>query len=275
MTPPPWSERRRCVAPASLVSLLFATAECHWAREPKPPISSQTSCAEALSVTDISTVAMSPSCRERSSRADLGTDDHTPGLFADRHRLEDTLIGDVNDRDVVADAVGRDQTAFVCIKGEVPDALSDQQIAFHLVGLCVDERDAVRRPERDEGPVAVMRQDDANRLYRLARNTWYGEFDPVNHLALCGIDDADRAAHLRGDPDLDAIRRPFGMTGPPVDEHVGDNLVRQIVDEMRHAGRLGGIDDPLAIGADADALGLDANRDLADDPTLLDVDDRH
>src|SRR5260221_12743241 len=210
MTPPPWSERRRCVAPASLVSLLFATAGCHWAREPRPPISSQTSCAEALSVTDISTVAMSPSCRERSSRADLGTDDHTPGLFPNRHRLEDTLIGDVNDRDVVADAVGRDQTAFVCIKGEVPDALSDQQIAFHLVGLRVDERDAIRRPERDEGPFAVTRQDDADRLDRFAPNPSDGELHPVDHLALCSINDADRAAYLRRDPDLEAIRGPFG-----------------------------------------------------------------
>src|SRR5258708_34788684 len=146
LTPPPGSERRRCVPPASLVSLLFATAGCHWAREQTPPISSQTFCAEALSVTDISTVAMSPSCRERSSRADLGTDDHAPGLFADRHRFEDTLIGDVNHRDVVADAVGRDQTAFVGIEGEVPGALSDQQRAFPVVGLRSDERDASRPP---------------------------------------------------------------------------------------------------------------------------------
>ena len=36
-----------------------------------------------------------------------------------------------------------------------------------------------------------------------------------------------------------------------------DDLVRLVVDEMGHAGRLGGVDDPASVGADSDAFGLD------------------
>ena len=57
---------------------------------------------------------------------------------------------DVDHRDVVRDAVGGVEELLVGREGELPDPLADQQIVLDLVGLGVDHRDPVGRPERDE-----------------------------------------------------------------------------------------------------------------------------
>ena len=58
-----------------------------------------------------------------------------------------------------------------------------------------------------------------------------------------------------------------------VDQHVVEGLVRRRVDEVGHVGRFGGVDQHLAVGADAHALGLDADGDVGDDLAVVDVDD--
>src|SRR5947199_1410878 len=58
-------------------------------------------------------------------------------------------------------------------------------------------------------------------------------------------------------------------------EYVGSDLARRGIDEMRHVGGLGGIDQGLAVRADGHALGLDADLDLAETGTLFDIDDGH
>src|SRR5215475_1067417 len=45
-----------------------------------------------------------------------------------------------------------------------------------------------------------------------------------------------------------------------VDEDVGDNLARRRVDDVRHAGRLGGVDEVSPIRAYPHTLGFDTHR---------------
>ena len=69
-------------------------------------------------------------------------------------------FGDVDHRDVVRGAVRREEQFFVRREGELPDALADEKILLDLEGLGIDDGDAVRRPQRDEGaglPSFVMR----------------------------------------------------------------------------------------------------------------------
>src|SRR5207253_10299564 len=58
-------------------------------------------------------------------------------------------------------------------------------------------------------------------------------------------------------------------------QDVGDDLARRGVDEMRHVGGFGSIDQDLAVGADGHALRLDADLNLAETGTLFDIDDGH
>ena len=61
--------------------------------------------------------------------------------------------------------------------------------------------------------------------------------------------------------------------GRGVDQHIGDDLARRGIDEMRHVGGLGRIDQDLAIRADRHAFGFDADLDVAKPGPLLDIDD--
>ena len=61
--------------------------------------------------------------------------------------------------------------------------------------------------------------------------------------------------------------------GRASDQHVGDDLARRGVDEMRHVGGLGGTDQDLAVRADRHAFRLDADLDVAHADPLFEVDD--
>ena len=78
------------------------------------------------------------------------------------------------------------------------------------------------------------------------------------------VDDRHRAADLGGDPELRAVVLELGKARPRIDQHVGDHLARRGVDEMRHVGGLGRVDQDLAVRADRHALGLDADLDVAE-----------
>ncbi|MGY4326546.1 hypothetical protein ACVWWG_000960 [Bradyrhizobium sp. LB7.2] len=95
------------------------------------------------------------------------------------------------------------------------------------------------------------------------------------HLVLSGVDDRHGAADLRGHPQFGSVVLEFGKARPRVDQNVGDDLARRGVDEMRHVGRLGRVDQRLAVRADGHALGLDANLDVAKARALLEVDHGH
>ena len=137
----------------------------------------------------------------------------------------------------------------------------------------VDHRDAVGGPERDEGGLVVLGHADADRLDRLAPQARNLEGDLAGHHVLCRIDDRDGAADLGGNPQFGTVVLEFGKARPRIDQHVGDDLARRGVDEMRHVGGLGGVDQDLAVRADRHALGLDADLDVADASALLEIDD--
>ena len=64
------------------------------------------------------------------------------------------------------------------------------------------------------------------------------------------IDHADGAADLRRHPELRAVLLELGKARTGIDEHVGDDLARARVDEMRHVRRFGRVDEDLAVRAD-------------------------
>ena len=89
------------------------------------------------------------------------------------------------------------------------------------------------------------------------------------------IDHADRAAKLGRDPDLGSVVPEHGTTRPRIDQHACHHLARRVVEEMRHVGGLGRVDDRLAVRANRHALGLDAGRYLRDHLARGHVDHRH
>ena len=64
-------------------------------------------------------------------------------------------------------------------------------------------------------------------------------------------------------------------TRPRIDQHVGHDLARRGVDEMRHVRGFGRVYQHLAVRAYAHALRLHADLNLADLRPLRDVDDRY
>jgi hypothetical protein len=64
-------------------------------------------------------------------------------------------------------------------------------------------------------------------------------------------------------------------TVPRIDQHIGDDLARRGVDEVRHVGGFRGIDQDLAVRTDGHAFRLDADLDVTDADTLFEIDDRH
>ncbi len=88
------------------------------------------------------------------------------------------------------------------------------------------------------------------------------------------IDDAHGAADFRGDPQRLAVRGKLGDARPRVDKDIVRHLEGRGVDEMRHVGGFGGVDEHLAVGADAHAFRLDAYGHLGQNRVLLHVEHR-
>ena len=81
-----------------------------------------------------------------------------------------------------------------------------------------------------------------------------------------GVDHRDGSADLGADPDLGVVGGELRDARARVDEHVGDDLERLGVDEVRHVGRLGGVDEQRAVVAHPDPLRFDADGNLDDLP---------
>src|SRR5215475_3569348 len=109
--------------------------------------------------------------------------------LADLDGLDHLLRGNVDDGNVVGDAVGDQQIFFVRREGHVPDALPDQKIFRHLVAGRIDDGDAVGGTERDESRLAVLGHADADRLDRLAPQTGDLKIDLAGHDMLDRIND--------------------------------------------------------------------------------------
>src|SRR6267154_1021051 len=158
--------------------------------------------------------------------------------LADLDRLDHLLRNDIDDRNVVGYAVGHQQIFFIRGKRHVPDPLSDQKVFGDLMAGAIDDRDPVGGTKRDESGLAIFGHADADRLDCLAPHAGNAECDLAGNLAFCRVDDGHRASDLRGHPQLGAVTLEFGEAGPRIDQHVGDDLARRGVNEVRHVGGL-------------------------------------
>ena len=103
----------------------------------------------------------------------------------------------------------------------------------------------------------------------MANSIFFGD------LVLRRIDDANRAADFRGNPELGAVALEFGKARTRIDQDIGDDLACRGVDEMRHVGGFGRVDEDFAVRADRHAFGLDADLDFAEARAPFDIDDGH
>ena len=180
------------------------------------------------------------------------------------HRLDDLVLGDVDDRDVVGVAVGRVEALLVRRERELPDALADQQVFLDLEGLR-------RRSPRPGWPGPSATKAFLRSLVTLMPTGWIASVGTPGIskvilwmiLRVLRVDDADRAADLGRDPDLGAVAGELGEARALVDQHVVDDLVASSV-SMKCAMLVVSevLTSHLAVVADAHALGLDADRDL-------------
>src|SRR4051812_12712084 len=205
----------------------------------------------------------------------LWLDHDAPGRAADRQRLDDLFLLQIDHRYVAAHAVGGVKPCLVLPQRHVPDALADQIVFLHLEGRRVDLGDAVRRSQRHEGPLAVLRDPDPDGLDGVRRNAGDLEADLVDHLLLRSVDHADCAADLRRYPDLLAVGGEFGHARAAVHQDIADDLAGVGVDEVGHVGGFGSIHQQFAVRADAHAFRFNADFDLVQDLPGADIQHRH
>jgi hypothetical protein len=72
----------------------------------------------------------------------------------------------IDNGDVVGEPVRHVEFALVRRKLEMPGPLADENVLLHLIGLGIDDRDAVGRPKRREQALAVLGELHADRLER-------------------------------------------------------------------------------------------------------------
>jgi SAM domain (Sterile alpha motif) len=75
-------------------------------------------------------------------------DRDAPGQLTNLDGIDGGKPGNIDDRNVVGQAVGRQKILFVGREGHMPYALADQKIFYDLVGLGVDHGDVVGWSER-------------------------------------------------------------------------------------------------------------------------------
>ncbi len=201
-------------------------------------------------------------------------DRDAPRQLADLDRLDHLEGGYVNHGYVVRYAVGGQKILFVRRESQVPDPLADQKVFLDRMRGAVDHCNAVGRTERDEAGLTVGGDADAHRLDRLLAQAGDVKADLFRDLALHGVDDAHGAADLGRYPQLRAVALELRETRARIHQHVRHDLTGRRVDEMRHVGRFGRVDQDLPVRAQPHALGLDADLHLADRYAACDVDDR-
>ena len=77
------------------------------------------------------------------------------------------------------------------------------------------------------------------------------------------IDNGDRSADFRGNPQLGAVPLEFREARTRIHEHVGNDPARFGIDEVGQIGGFGRIDQNLSVGADRHAFGVDPDLNVA------------
>ena len=207
------------------------------------------------------------------SRAHFGATDDAPGKGADRNGLQHLEARDVDDRDVIGDAIGGQQIFLVRREGEMPDALADEQIFFDLSS-------SPRRSRRRDWPGRARRRRACRRSVKEMPIGWIASFDRpgISKRIFCftlwfagsmtatvpPISDDTQSSEPSG---LKAAKRGRASTST-----LATICLRLRVDEMRHIGRLGRIDENASVRAHRHAFRLDADRHVADRRLRLRVD---
>ena len=191
----------------------------------------------------------------------------------DLDRFQHFELVDIDDGNIVRDAVGADQQLFVGSEGQLPHALADQKIVENFVSFSIDHSDAVGGAQGHEGLLSILGDADADRLDRFGAKTRNFKYYLLDDLKCLVVDDADSAADLGTDPHLRIVALEFGEARALVDQDIVDDFVARRIDKMGHVGGLGGVDQHLAIGTDPHALGLDADGNFAEHRFRRHVDD--
>src|SRR5262245_61295400 len=139
-------------------------------------------------------VVVSPSGVKRTAKLSLLRNRDAPRKLADLDRLDDLKICDVDDGDVVRDAVGGEKIFFVRRKRHVPHALAHEKIFLDFVRRAVDHGDAIGWAERYESGLAVPGDADPDRLDGFLPQPRNIEGDLLLHLVFHGVDDAHGSA---------------------------------------------------------------------------------
>lgn len=120
----------------------------------------------------------------------------------------------------------------------MPDTAPDEDIFLHFKGFRVHNGDMIGRAERHEHQLAIRAHPHADGLNLVRMNT--GDFE--THLADLGlirdVENRDRPADFRRDPEPAAIIGEFRMARAGINQGIGENLMGFGVDPVRHAGGL-------------------------------------
>ena len=173
----------------------------------------------------------------------FGAECDAPRQFADLDRLDDLQRRDVDDRDIVRDAVGDQQIFFVGRETAVPDALADQQILEHLV----------RRPSTTATRLAGPRETKPSlpSLVRLMPTGWIcsARSPGISNFTLCLMRRVAGSRIVRPPPTSEVAQssEPSALKaekrGREPSRTLATILCEARVDEMRHAGRFRSADE--------------------------------
>src|SRR6266850_5771584 len=197
----------------------------------------------------------------------LASNRDAPGPFADGNRRQDLLARGVDHRDGLRYAIGHVELLAIAGEVEAPRTDTHRNEGHDPQLLNVDDRDVVRSPVGDVGPLAAGVNDHALGLGSRAVQLEGGD-DGV----LGDVDHRDRAADLGGDERPLTVRREGRFPRTAADQDRGHRLERGGVDDRDRVGGLGGDVDEAAVGADRYPFRLRADRDRRQHLARLRVD---
>src|SRR5436190_1666497 len=90
--------------------------------------------AGVTSAADLTVMPMQAASTKKTIPRRLIIDHHAPGNAPDRYRDDRLAAFDVNDSDIVAEAVRDEQLRLVARERDAPGALADQDVAQNLAG---------------------------------------------------------------------------------------------------------------------------------------------
>ena len=121
----------------------------------------------------------------------------------------------------------------------MPDPATDKNVILDLIGAGVDRRDMVGRAKGDKGGLAIVGEFETDGLHPVGMHALDLKGDLGLFAPRGGIEDRDRAADFRADPEFGARGGEFGMTWPGIDQCICHDLAGFGIDPMRHIGGFG------------------------------------